>query len=480
MENLKNETINALKWSSFGEILAKMIIPITNIFLARLLTPEDFGVIATITMVISFADMFSDSGFQKYIIQKKFNNDNELYKTLNVAFWMNFFISLLLWFLVYLFKIPIAEILGDSKLENVIPIAAMVLPITAVSSVQAALYKKRLNFRVLFYTRVITATLPLLITVPLAYFGFRYWSFIVTNIINSLVTSAILTIYSSWKPRFYINLSLLKNMLSFSIWSLIESLGTWLTSYIGTFIVGSIMTSYYVGLYKTSMNTINGIFGIIIGSITSVLFSSLAKLKSDEIKFYNMYFNFIKYISLLILPMAVVMYHYADVLTYVLLGSQWSEVIPFIKVYSLLSGLTIIYGQLSSEIFRAKGDPKLSVLVQILHLVVLVPVIKLSAERGFIQLAYARSFVKIQQILVYWIVLKFFYDFKITKLLMSTKTSLVGTMLIMAIFKLFELLPEKFVYKFLALVLAAVIYVTYVIFSPEGKIIIKKYKLEKN
>ena len=60
------KTAKALKWSSLAEIIAKIITPISNMILARLLTPDAFGVVATVTMVISFADMFSDSGFQKF------------------------------------------------------------------------------------------------------------------------------------------------------------------------------------------------------------------------------------------------------------------------------------------------------------------------------------------------------------------------------------------------------------------------------
>lgn len=76
----------ATKWSFITEIVAKIIVPLTNMILARILAPEAFGVIATITMIISFADMFTDAGFQKYIVQQEFKNERDKYSNANVAF----------------------------------------------------------------------------------------------------------------------------------------------------------------------------------------------------------------------------------------------------------------------------------------------------------------------------------------------------------------------------------------------------------
>ena len=73
--SLNNRVKTATKWSAVTEILSKLVSPLTNMVLARLLTPEAFGIVATLTMVISFAEIFTDAGFQKYIIQHKFDNE---------------------------------------------------------------------------------------------------------------------------------------------------------------------------------------------------------------------------------------------------------------------------------------------------------------------------------------------------------------------------------------------------------------------
>ena len=97
MSELNKKIANATKWSSISEIATKIVSPITIVVLARLLTPEAFGVVATVTMIISFTQIFSDAGFQKYLIQHEFENDDDKYKTTNVAFLSNLAISLILW-----------------------------------------------------------------------------------------------------------------------------------------------------------------------------------------------------------------------------------------------------------------------------------------------------------------------------------------------------------------------------------------------
>ena len=87
------KVFHATKWSAITEIFAKLFTPISTMILARLLVPEAFGAIATITIVITFAEIFSDAGFQKYLIQHDFKTEDELNNNTNVAFLTNLFLS---------------------------------------------------------------------------------------------------------------------------------------------------------------------------------------------------------------------------------------------------------------------------------------------------------------------------------------------------------------------------------------------------
>ena len=77
MATINDKVASSTKWTFITEVMAKFVNPISNMILARLLAPEAFGVLATVLMILSFADMLADAGFQKYIIQKEFKDDLE-------------------------------------------------------------------------------------------------------------------------------------------------------------------------------------------------------------------------------------------------------------------------------------------------------------------------------------------------------------------------------------------------------------------
>ena len=110
---LKSNVYKATKWAAITNILRKMITPIINMILARLLTPEIIGVVATISVVISFADMFTDAGFQKYLVQHNFKSEDDLNNATNVAFWTNFVLSLIIWGIIFCFRDQIAYFVGS-------------------------------------------------------------------------------------------------------------------------------------------------------------------------------------------------------------------------------------------------------------------------------------------------------------------------------------------------------------------------------
>ena len=102
--SLQQETAIATRWSAVTEVASRLILPLVNMVLARLLTPDAFGVVATVTMIVSFAEILADAGFQKYIIQHKFDSEEKLNQSTVVDFWTNIDISIVLWVIIFVFK----------------------------------------------------------------------------------------------------------------------------------------------------------------------------------------------------------------------------------------------------------------------------------------------------------------------------------------------------------------------------------------
>ena len=212
--SLNTKVKTATKWSAISEIAAKLVTPITSMVLARLLTPEAFGVVTTLAMIISFAEIFTDAGFQKYLVQHEFKDNQDREESTNVAFWSNLFLSLVLWGVIAIFANPLAALVGNPGLGNVLIVACVSIPLAAFSSIQMALYKRDLDFKTLFKVRIISSLIPLLVTVPLAFWLRSYWALIIGTITVNLVNAVLLTVFSKWKPRWFYSFGKFKEMFS--------------------------------------------------------------------------------------------------------------------------------------------------------------------------------------------------------------------------------------------------------------------------
>ena len=368
--------------------------------LARILTPEAFGVVATITMIISFAEIFTDAGFQKYLIQHEFTDDTDKDQSVNVAFWSNLILSLIIWLIIWLFSEPLAEIVGNPGLGNVITIACISIPLAAFSSIQMALYKRCFDFKTLFKVRIAGILVPIVITIPLAILLRSYWALILGTVSTNIVNAVTLTVYSKWRPRLFYSFGKLKEMLSYSIWSMIEAISIWATNYLDIFIIGIYLNEYYLGIYKTSMTTVGQITSLLTATTTPILFSALSRLQNDKTAFKELFFKFQKLVGILVIPLGVGIFCFRDFVTEILLGHQWFEAANFIGIWGLTSSITIVLSHYCSEVYRSMGKPKLSVLAQLLHIIVLCPAMIIAIRYDWTTIYITRSIVRLELVLV--------------------------------------------------------------------------------
>ena len=400
MSELNNKILNATKWSTITEVMAKFIAPFSTMVLARLLTPDAFGVVATLTMIITFAEIFTDAGFQRYLIQFEFKDDKDKYNTANVAFWSNLTMSLVLWAIIAIFSEPLATLVGNPGKGNVISIACISIPLAAFSSIQMALYKRDFDFKTLFYTRIAGILIPIFVTIPLAVWLRNYWALVIGTIAINLSNAIILTAKSKWRPSLYYSFKRLKQMFSFCSWTLVDTILVWTTSYIDVFFIGMMLNEYYLGIYKTSIATVGQITSLITTALLPVVMPSLSRLQNDFPGMRKTLLNFQKYTAIILLPLGTGIFCFSDLITEIMLGSQWNEAAGFIGLWGLMEVITVIFSRFCSVIYPAIGKPKISVIVQILHLVVLIPAIIIATRYGYETLYWTRSLVRIELVIV--------------------------------------------------------------------------------
>lgn len=477
-QTLNTKVRTATKWATIGEIVAKLVTPISSMILARLLTPDAFGVVTTLAMIISFAEIFTDAGFQKYLVQHEFVDSQDLEESTNVAFWSNFVMSLLIWGVIALFSAPLSALVGSPGLGHVLIIACSSIPLAAFSSIQIALFKRDLDFRSIAKVRIISTLIPLLVTVPLAFWLRSYWALVIGTITLNLVNAVLLTVLSRWKPSWFFSFAKLKQMLSFTVWSMVEAISIWLTSYVDVFIVGTMLSQYYLGLYKTSSTLVGQIMAIITSITTPILFSALSRLQNNDEEFSRLFLFFQKTVGILIIPLGTAIFIFRDAVTELLLGDQWSEASGFIGLWALTSAFTIVLSHYSSEVYRAKGKPKLSVLSQFLHIIVLWPTVLISVRYGFETLYVSRSLVRFEGVLVNLCLMGFILKMPVNKML----TNIIPPILASSCMFLVCLLPNPsnwFSIIIYAIMASLIYFIVIILFPDERKMFVSSSFIKK-
>ena len=472
--NLDNKIVSATKWSAIAEIIAKLVMPIVSIVLARLLTPEAFGIVTTLTMIITFAEIFTDAGFQKYIIQHNFKDDIDFDESTNVAFWSNLLLSFILWGIIILFAKPLSIIVGNAGYEHVLIIACISIPLEAFSSIQFAVYKRQLDFKTLLKVRIISLCIPVLVTIPLAIYFHSFWALVIGTIAQNIANALCLTLFSSWKPRLFYSFEKLKEMLSFTLWSMIEAIAIWATAYIDIFMVGRALSPYYLGLYKTSSTTVGQIMGLITSITTPILFSALSRLQTDKEEFNKLFFAFQRYVALLVVPMGVGIFCYSDLVTRLLLGEQWMETSGFIGLWGLTSSITIVLSHYSSEVYRAKGRPKLSVLAQCLHIIVLAPAVYIAVQYNYEVLYITRSLVRFELILVNLIIMRLLIHISPWKMIVNIAPSCIAATIMAGAAAIMTQVSDHIGYQLATVIACALIYIVAVCAFPKERKIIQE------
>ena len=373
----------AAKWSIATQLFSKLISPITTLILARLLAPEAFGVVATVNMVVSFAEMFSDAGFQKYLVQHEFKSERDLHKCANVAFWSNFTVSIVLWLIIAAFNEQIAILVGNEGLGNVIVITCVNLPLVSFCSVQTALFQRKFNFRSLFSAKIATSLITLFTAIPLALIGFDFWSLICGTIASNVALSIVLYIQSDWHPEPFYSFKLLQEMFSFSAWTLLEAFTVWLSSWMGTFVLGVVFDPYHLGLYKTATSLVASITSLATSAINPIIFATLSRFQSDREKFDSIFYKMQSYLAMVIVPLSLTLLVFREQIVLVMLGNQWNDASLFFGMYAAASSLVVVFGHTASEAYRALGKPRLSALAQGLYLLFITPCLYIFSSRGF-------------------------------------------------------------------------------------------------
>ncbi|HMT20373.1 MAG TPA: lipopolysaccharide biosynthesis protein [Promineifilum sp.] len=375
MSNLK---IRAARGSMYMTAISFGLRPISmllSILVARLLTPEDFGLVALAMILLNAANLITDLGMRPGIVQTK----EDIEKVAYYAFVMVMAASMALSALIWLFAPPLANVLGGgAELVPILRAMAILVTFDGLWIVPEALLRRDLRFKQRGFSQIPAELASTIIAIVMALMGFGVWSLVVGQLASELLRAILLwSYYRPWiwiKPKKW-DKEIVHGMLSFGLPSMGSGVLKIFSNQVDTWIVGRRLGPSSVGLYNKAFNLTTRLSDMLTASVFgNVLFPSYAKMQDDKARLGRAYLKSTKMVFLIIVPVSVGLAITAPLLVPVLLGPKWLAMIPIWQVFSLY-GLTRPISTNSAPIFLATGQPKRNMTASLVLLATMLPLI---------------------------------------------------------------------------------------------------------
>ena len=450
----------AAKWSVFSEVLAKVIAPVTTIILARLLSQEIFGIVASLTAIASMADLLADAGFNAYIIQHQFKNEHEKKATFNICFWTNIFISCTLFLIIVFNRHFFSRLVGAEGYGDVLVIASLVIPMVSVSSIEMAIMKKELNFKSLGLIKIVSKLIPFFVTIPMAFWGFGYWSLVVGTLVGDFVGMILCVFYGRFYPSFIYPTEYLRSIFSFSLWAYLESILEWLISNVAVLVLATLYGMAALGVFKVAVNLVTQITSSVYALYANVYKSAIAREQFDVERFRGMFLTFQKYASIFSLPLGIGVFLFRDTATRLLLGENWMDASTLIGLYCLSCTMSISFGNFYSDAIRAKGYPKLLVIVDGIYLALIMLLLYSADYISFALFCIIFSILKIVQPLLQIIIGRNICNVSVKDVFRNSLPQLVASGSMIVVVCLLGLNGHHGIFTFVGILASVVVYIT--------------------
>jgi O-antigen/teichoic acid export membrane protein len=402
MKNISSErtitqkAAQSVKWSAMMEMVSRTASPIIMVILARLLTPEDFGVVAMSMIAISFAQMFWDAGLSKALIQT-----NEVpEEAAHIVFWTNLVLGIIVYIFLFMAAPWGAVFFKSPGSVLVMRVLGLQIIIASLSSVQQALFERELNFRSLFWIKLTTAFLPGLFSIPLAIYGYGVWALVGGSLAGQLINLILLWRKSHWRPSLKYNFPLAKKIFGFGSWILAQSFASWLIMWSDSIIVGRFLGAHDLGVYRAGWTMVITIFGLMVQPFAPVLYPALSRLQGNLPALKETFHKANKIIISLVIPTGVGLWFVGTEAADLLFGNKWVGLGFVLRYIGLREAISWTFS-LNGEVCRAMGRPEVFAKLDYTFLLWIIPTYFFAAKLGLETFVYARVAVTIIGLLFY-------------------------------------------------------------------------------
>jgi len=353
LSNLKQQGTKAFIWDFFGKLATHGMSFVVSIFLARLLEPSDFGLIAMVMVIIGIAQVFSNVGLSSALIQRR----RALPIHFNSVFYFNILIASILAVINYFSASYIGDFYDNSELVLLIQVMSLSFVIAAFNNVQNAKLRKELNYVLFTKIRLTSSLLSGILGISLAFWGAGVWSLVVQILMMDIIYSILIWSTSRWKPSLEFSWKALMQLWSFGFRLFLSAMLDTIFKRLDFLIMGKLFPLATLGFFQRAKSLNSMVMQYSSGSLMSVLFPVLVKVQNDLPRFQNIILKSLGIISFVVFLLLGGLYLISEELIVLLFSDKWLPSVIFFKIL-ILSGFGYPISALLINALKSRGNSK--------------------------------------------------------------------------------------------------------------------------
>lgn len=327
---MKNvSVISNFLWRFAERCGAQLVTFIVSIVLARILSPNDYGTIALVTVFITILQVFIDSGLSTALIQKKDADDLDF----SSVFYFNLIVCIILYLLMFYNAPYIAKFYNDLSLTPIIRVISLTLIISGVKGVQQSYVSRNMLFKRFFFSTLGGTIFSAVLGITMAYAGFGVWAIVFQQLSNNTIDTLILWITVKWRPVKKFSWLRLKNLLSFGWKLLASSLLDTVYNNLRNMIIGKLYTPADLAFYNQGDKFPKLIVANINTSIDSVLLPTMSNEQDNLVRVKEMTRRAIKTSTYIMAPLMIGLAFCAEPIVRLVLTDKWLPCVPYLRIF---------------------------------------------------------------------------------------------------------------------------------------------------
>ncbi|MTI64681.1 lipopolysaccharide biosynthesis protein [Methylophaga sp.] len=385
MASLREKTVTGVIWNLAEQITVRGISIFVTLLLAYFLSPEDFGLVAMITVFINIATALMDSGFKQALIKLPDAEQVDF----NTAFYANIILGFVAYLLLFFTAPIISDFYAEERLTALIRVAGLVVIINVFQVVQYACLSRALNFRVQFRAALPASIISALVAIAMAYSGFGVWALIAQMLVSAAMVIIFLWWQYLWRPTLSWSLTSLKSMYQFGYKLFLADLLDVVFRNLYVVVIAKTFSVSIAGLYFFADKIKELLILRVVTSIQNVTYPALVKVGSSDGKLKSGYKKLIIFTSFALSPLVLFLAGLAEPLFILLLADKWLPASHYLQLMCI-AGVLIPMHALNLNILKVKGRSDLSLIIEIVKKILLVAILVVSINYGVTGILYGQ------------------------------------------------------------------------------------------